>query len=225
MKTIGILGGLGPESTAAYYTYITRKYFELHSDYNYPEILIHSLTFTPFIKAGYRLPERVISAIEGLAQTGADFVVAACNSLHVVYDEVASQVSIPWVSIMSATGEAIHKAGLKKVALLGTVFTMENDFYSRRLDEFGITTVVPNHEERSEINRIIYDELIIGNIAEHSRRYVLNVISRLAVEGVEGVILGCTELPFLIQQKHTCVPVFDTTIIHAHKALELVLIQ
>jgi aspartate racemase len=221
MKTIGILGGLGPESTIAYYACITRTYYERRGDLAYPEVLIHSLSFKDFIDIGYEKVGRIKAAIEGLAAAGADFVVAACNSIHVVHEQVAGDIPIPWVSIMDATGEAVRSRGLSKVLLLGTVFTMGGDFYSRGLAKFGIETVVPGEADQKKINEIIYGELVRAVVTEPSREHVLGVIDRMRDSGIEGVVLGCTELPFLITQEHTDLPVFDTTTIHAHKALDL----
>lgn len=221
MKTIGILGGLGPESTITYYTYIIRKYYELCGNYAYPEILIHSFSFEEFIKAGNQLPQRVKGAIENLHHSGADFVVAACNSIHIVYDEVAADIPIPWINIVDTVGECIEKRSIHKVALLGTVLTMANDFYQKRLSRFGLETVVPTPPDQQIINKILFDELVRAEIKEESRQTVLGIIDKLAQDGIEGVVLGCTELPFLIRQEDTALPVFDTTVIHAQKALDL----
>lgn len=223
MKTIGILGGLGPESTIAYYAHITRRYYELRSDYAYPEILIHSFNFKEFIEAAYELPDRVRTAIENLHRAGADFVIAACNSVHVVYEEVSRDIPIPWISIMAAAGEEIRKSGLKRVGLLGTVFTMDNTFYQRGLRDYGIEAIIPEPDERKIVNRIIYDELVKAEVNDRSRRAVLEVVEELIRRGAEGIVLGCTELPFLIGQDDAAVPVFDATAIHAEKALELAL--
>lgn len=223
MKTIGILGGLGPESTIAYYSYITRTYYQQHGDYAYPQILIHGFNFKEFIEAGYKLPDRVKAAIEGLHHAGADFVVAACNSLHVVYDQVVKDISIPWVSIMDATAERVKARGLRKVALLGTVFTMGSDFFSNGLAKYGLEAVTPDQASQQQINRIIYDELVRAVVKDESRKAVLQIINDLRPTGIEGVVLACTELPFLLQQEHTDLTVFDTTAIHAQKALDLAL--
>ena len=223
MKTIGILGGLGPESTAAYYETITRAYHELRGDYGYPPIIVYSLSFQPYIDAGYDLPAETLDAIERLAAAGADFVVAACNSVHIVYDEVAPEVSVPWVSIMDATAEEIIEAGMRKVGLLGTRFTMTKGFFGRALAERGIETIAPEGGDAETVDRIIYDELVLNVVEAKSREAVLEVMGRLASRGAEGIVLGCTELPFLIRQSDTDVPVFDTTAIHCHKALGVAL--
>lgn len=221
MKTIGILGGLGPESTTAYYNYITRKYYDLFGNYGYPEILIHSLVFDEFINAGYRCPAKITSAIEGLAGAGADFVIAACNSIHVVYEEVCKDISIPWVSIMDAVAEQVNKKGQRKVGLLGTVFTMRNDFYEKAFEKYDLKVLVPGEDSQKTVNEVIYKELITGDVQEDSKQSVLGIIADLHRAGAEGVILGCTELPFLIRQEDTQGTIFDSTAIHAQKALDI----
>jgi aspartate racemase len=221
MKTIGIIGGLGPESTVSYYSYITRKYYETYGDYAYPEIIIYSVSFSEFIDVGYEAAPKVTAVIERLARAGADFVVAACNSIHIVYDEVAKNIPIPWISIMDVTGEKVKEAGISKVGLLGTVFTMTKGFYQKALAGFGIECITPPADAQDEINRIIFDELVIASVRDDSKQFVLGCIEALGQRGAQGVVLACTELPFLIQQDDTALPVFDTTAIHAQKALEL----
>ena len=223
MKTIGIFGGLGPESTAAYYQTITRRYFELRGDYGYPQIVVYSANFQQFIDLGYEAPDLVRSGIEALAKAGADFVVAACNSVHIVYDEVAATAPIPWVSIMDATAEAIKRSGMGTVGLLGTIFTMGRGFYQRAFGRHGLGTLTPGDEAQARVNEIIYGELVRAIVKDESRQFVLGCMKELAAAGAEGVVLGCTELPFLIQQPDTDIPVFDTTAIHAEKALALAL--
>jgi aspartate racemase len=223
MKMIGILGGLGPESTMAYYSYITRKYYQDYSNYRYPEIIIYSLSLGTFIESGYELPNRTREAIEKMWLAGADFVVAACNSLHVVYDEVSRCVPIPWISIMDATAERIVETGLSTIGLLGTAFTMSAGFYQRALAKYDIDVVVPEAGVQKMVNRIIFEELVRREIRDESRESVVGAILQLAGAGAEGVVLGCTELPFLIDQEHVGIPVFNTTAIHAQKALDLAL--
>ncbi|MBT4483600.1 MAG: amino acid racemase [Candidatus Latescibacteria bacterium] len=223
MKTIGILGGLGPESTCEYYRYITRKYYETFGDYSYPEIIIYSVRFSKFIDCGYEAADEVKKAIENLHRAGADFVVAACNTIHIVYKEVSGDIPIPWVSIMDTVAEQIKKEQIVKVGLLGTIFTMKEDFYPRALDMYGIETITPAGEAQKRINDIIYEELVTGIVKDDSKRFVLECIEDLRENGAGGIVLGCTELPFLIQQKDTSLPVFDSTAIHAQKALDLAL--
>ncbi len=223
MKTIGILGGLGPESTASYYTTITREYYNRYKNYAYPEIIIYSLNFQKFIDTGYELSEHVEKIIRKLYNAGADFVIAACNSVHIIYEQIADKLPIPWISIMNCTAEAIYKSKIKTVVLLGTIFTMNNDFYQKTLAKYDIKTMTPNLSVKEKINKIIYNELVRGKVREESRREVLHYIEELKSRGAQGVILGCTELPFLIRQQDVDIPVFDTTMIHSLKALELAL--
>ncbi len=223
MKRIGILGGLGPESTIAYYSYITRTYYERFADYAYPEIIIYSLKFDDYIGKHYKMIPGAKAAIEALARAGADFVVAACNSIHVIYDELAPQLPIPWISIVEAAAEKIQAESLRKVALLGTVYTMSADFYPKGLAKYSIETITPDSDAQQKINEIIYGELVRAEVKDESREFVLKVIDELKQHGAEGIVLGCTELPFLITQDHTPLPVFDTTAIHAQKALDIAL--
>ena len=223
MKTIGILGGLGPESTAAYYQIITRRYFDLRADYAYPQIVVYSVNFQQYIDLGYEAPDEVRGAIEALARAGAEFVVAACNSVHIVYDQLSPVVPIPWVSIMDAAAESVKESGIRTVGLLGTVFTMGKGFYQRAFSRHGLQTLTPGPEAQARINSIIYDELVRAIVKDESRQFVLGCMAELASAGAEGIVLGCTELPFLIRQSDTDIPVFDTTTIHARKALALAL--
>ena len=222
-KVIGILGGLGSESTITYYSYITRTYYELYKDYAYPEIIIYSVNFQEFIDAGYELQAKVKSVIESLAKAGADFVVASCNSIHIVYDKIAKDLPIPWLSIMDVTAEQIKKANIKKVGLLGTTFTMTKGFYVDAFTRHGIETLLPNKDDQKTVNDIIYHQLVRAITKDLSRQTVLKIIDRLHHAGAQAVVLGCTELPFLITAKDTNVPIFDTTTIHAQKALDIAL--
>ena len=153
-------------------------------------------------------------------KAGADFVIASCNSVHVVYDEVAKDITIPWFGIMDAVAEEIKKANISRVGLLGTIFTMSKGFLQKTLAKHGIEVIVPSVEDQKEISGIIYGELIREVVKEDSRQFTLKCIGELVAEGAEGGILGCTELPFLIQQEHTNIKIFDTTKIHSQKSLE-----
>jgi len=149
--------------------------------------------------------------------------VAACNSIHIVYEQLEGQLPIPWVSIMDVTAEHVKARGIETVGLLGTVFTMGKGFYQRAFERHGLRTLVPQAESQQTVNGIIYDELVRADVRPESKRAVLDCIEELRDAGAEGVVLGCTELPFLIQQGDRTLPVFDTTAIHAQKALELAL--
>ncbi len=223
MKKIGILGGLGPESTIAYYEYITRKYYEKYGNYQYPEIIIYSVSFEEFIDKEYKMTDKVKEAIMSLEKAGADFVVAACNSVHIVYDKIVDELPIPWLNIIDATAEEIQKEHFKKVGLLGTIFTMSKDFYKKGLLKQGIEAITPDGNDQKRINEIIYQELVLKKIKDSSRREIQEIIKKLERKGAEGIVLACTELPFLITQKDTSLRVFNTAEIHAQKALNLAL--
>ncbi len=224
MKTIGILGGMSPESTVAYYEYITRTYTERFGDYGYPEVIIYSVSFQPYVdwpNAGrWDLVAAGLSeAARKLAAAGADFVLIATNTMHKVVDDVRAAVDVPVLSLLDAVGEAILAQGISTVGLLGTRFTMEKPFYRGALAEQGITVLVPEEAERDVVHRVIYDELVAGKIRGASREQYVAIIEGLAARGAEGVVLGCTEIPLLVRPEDVSLPLFDTTQIHAEAAL------
>jgi len=225
MKKIGILGGLGPESTAAYYEYITQEYYRTYGDYAYPEIIIYSLNFKEIIDVGYEAPEQIKNAIESLHKAGADFVVAACNSIHIVFDEVSKDIPIPWFSIIDATAQEIKECNITKVGLLGTIFTMGKDFYKKGLAQHQIETIVPSDEDQKTVSNIIFKELITNKVTEDSRQTVFKIIDKLIAQGAQAIVLGCTELPFLIKEDDVDVKVINTTVVHAKKTLEMALAE
>jgi len=223
MKKIGILGGLGPESTIAYYEYITREYYRRYSNYAYPEIIIYSLSFQEFIDSEYESSEKIKTAIENLHRAGADFVIAACNSIHIVYEEVSKNIPIPWLSIIDATAEKIKKNDINKIGLLGTIFTMGKSFYEKGLSQHRIETIIPSTDDQKKINNIIYKELVLNEVRDDSKRTILKIVEKLRHKGAQGIVLGCTELPFLVKQEDINIKIFNTTIIHAQKALDFAL--
>ena len=225
LKTIGILGGLGPESTISYYAYITRAYYALRKDYAYPEIIIDSLSFQRIIDEDYQTPKIIRESICRLADAGADFVVASCNSIHAVYDEISKDIPIPWISIMDVTAECIQTSGITCVGLLGTRVTMQKGFYQTTLAQYGIEVITLPVEVQERINKIIFGELVRAEVSPDSKQFLLDCVHKLEKEGARGVILGCTELPFALKQEDTLVPLFDTTIIHSQKAFELAVLQ
>jgi aspartate racemase len=224
-KKIGILGGLSPESTVVYYTYITRAYTERYGDYGYPEIIIYSVSLQKYHDWRARgewdkIAGDMISAAHNLEKAGADFGIIATNTMHIVYDEVQAAVTIPLLHITDATIKVIREGGYSTVGLLGTKFTMNEDFYRDRLVANGINSIVPSIEDQEIVHRIIVEELVRGQIKDNSRQQYLEIINKMQKEGVEGVILGCTEIPLLIQEKDCALPLFDTTVIHAEAALQ-----
>jgi aspartate racemase len=223
-KTIGILGGMSPESTVEYYRHITRRYTERFGDHGYPEIVIYSVSFQPYInwpEAGRwdQVAQGLGTAAQRLEAAGVDLILIATNTMHIVFDQVQAQVDVPMLSLLDAVADAIEVQGLRTVGLLGTTFTMEKPFYREALAERGITVLVPESEDREAVNRIIYEELVAGEIREASRAAYVAAVDRLAARGAEGVILGCTEIPLLISETDVDLPLFDTTAIHAEAAL------
>ncbi len=227
-KKIGILGGMSPESTIEYYQYITRTYTEQFGDYAYPEIIIYSVSFQSYVD--WPNQDRWDLVAQGLGQAarqlkaaGADFIVIATNTMHIVYDQVQASVHIPVLSLLEAVGDAIQARGMKTVGLLGTRFTMEKTFYQEALARRGITVIVPEADDREYVNGVIYNELVAGQLRGESRAGFVAIIRKLAARGVEGVILGCTEIPLLVNEADAGLPLFGTTAIHAEAALRYAL--
>ena len=223
-KRIGILGGMSPESTVAYYEYITRTYTERFGDYGYPEVLIYSVSFQPYVDWPNQdrwdlVADGLGQAAQKLVSAGADMILIATNTMHLVFDEVQARVEVPMLSLLDATAEAIQGRGLSTVGLLGTRFTMEKSFYQDALARNGISTLVPDAGDRAYVNRIIYDELVAGQIRDESRAGYLAIIRKLAEQGAQGIVLGCTEIPLLVDEASAGIPLFDTTQIHAEAAL------
>jgi aspartate racemase len=228
MKKIGILGGMSPESTALYYEHITRAYTARFGDYGYPEILIYSVNFQKFVdwqrKGQWNEAAREMSeALERLHRAGADFGLIATNTMHMVFDQVQRAVDMPLLSIVEATAEAILKAGVRTVGLLGTVFTMSERFFRDGMERSGITVLVPEPDDQQRVNQVIFQELCRGEVRPESRQLLLQLIERLHDRGAEGIILGCTELPLLVEPQHCDLPLFDTALLHAGKALAFAL--
>ncbi len=228
MKTIGILGGMSPESTTAYYEYITRAYTQRFGDYGYPEIIIYSVSFQPYVdwpEAGrWDLVAQGLSRVaRRLEAAGAEFALIATNTMHKVFAEVQANVDIPMLSLLDAVGDAIAAEGLETVGLLGTRFTMEAAFYPEALGRRDIEVLTPSPEDRAVVDRVIYEELVAGELHAASQRRFVEIIERLAERGAQGVILGCTEIPLLVKVEDVDVPLFDTTTIHAEAALRYAL--
>ncbi len=220
-KKIGILGGISHESTIKYYELILKKYYELKGDYYYPEIIIYSLDFQKFTdfednkdKEGYI--EYIMEGIHSLERSRADFIIMSANSPHSVYDEVKSLTELPMLSIVEAVGERAKEKGLKRVLLLGIKYTMESGFYENYLKQLGIDVIVPSKDERTLINDIIFDELTIGIFHDRSKEKLINIIKKY---DVDGVILGCTELPLIINEDDLEMEVLNTVELHVNKTL------
>jgi aspartate racemase len=228
MKKIGILGGMSPESTALYYEHITRTYTAEHGDYGYPEVLIYSVNFQRFVDwqrngQWHEAAAEMAVALERLRLAGADFGLIATNTMHYVFDEVQQAVGMPLLSIVDATVEAIQDAGLRSVGLLGTMFTMRERFFLDGLERAGISPLVPEPRDQPQLHHVIFQELCRGEIRPESQRCFLNVAESLRRRGAEGIILGCTEIPLLLKPEHSDLPLFNTALLHADKALRVAL--
>ena len=228
MKKIGILGGMSPESTTLYYEHITRSYTARFGNYGYPEILIYSVNFQKYVdwqhKGQWQEAARdMAEALERLHGAGADFGLIATNTMHIVFEEVQRAVNMPLLSIVEATADAILAAGVRSVGLLGTVFTMSERFFRNGIEQRGITALVPEPESQQLMNEVIYQELCRGDIRPESRRLFLEIIERLRHQGAQGIVLGCTEIPLLVEPEHCDLPLFNTSLLHAAKALDFAL--
>lgn len=221
IKNIGILGGLSPESTIVYYKELVKLFYSHFGDFTSPEIIIHSFNFQDTINQKYSISDRVTKAIESLHYAGADFVIAACNSIHKVYDDVVQRIPIPWISIIDTVAIEMKHKKLHKVGVLGTSFVMKEKFYRSHLRRWEIEAIFPSIKEQIIINQIIYDELCRGVVKDSSKQMILKCINSLVTNfGIEGIVLGCTELPIIINQNMLDIPVFNTTQLHIEKAFE-----
>lgn len=228
MKTIGLLGGMSWESTALYYQQINKmahcKLGKLHS----AKVIINSVDFEEIValqakglwqEAGSYLAEQALN----LEKAGADCILVCTNTMHKVAAQIEDLITVPFLHIADATAKEILSQNIAKVVLLGTAFTMEQDFYKARLQDYGIEVIIPNEEDRKIVHRIIYEELCLGVINPDSQQKYIAIVERLIAEGAQGVILGCTEICMLIGELKFSVPLFDTTTIHAKEAVSFAL--
>ncbi len=226
MKTIGLIGGMSWESSIVYYELINKKVRTLLGGHHSCQSLMYTVDFDHIVKLQHadkweELDIIMADAAKRLEAGGADIVVLCTNTMHLCSEAIKKSISIPFLHIAEATGMEISNRSISKVALLGTRFTMEKDFYKKVLaDMFGIEVIIPNKEEREIIHQIIYEELVHGQIKDESREAYKTIIKNLEKQGAEGVILGCTEIPLLISDSDVDIPTFDTTGIHAEKAVE-----
>lgn len=226
MKTIGLLGGMSWESTVLYYQLLNEGVRERLGGLHSAKILMHSVDFAEieqfqvngqWQEAGNKLADAAL----GLERSGADMVLICTNLMHKVAPIIESQIKVPLLHIADASGSTIKTQGLKKIGLLGTLYTMEEDFYRQRLlDNFDLDVIIPDLEDRQYIHQIIFHELCQGKFTEESRQNYLTIINKLRDKGAEGVILGCTEIPLLVRQEDTELPLFNTGALHAQYALE-----
>ena len=223
MKTIGLIGGMSWESTVTYYKIINEVIKEKLGGLHSAKCVLYSVDFQEieecqangnWEKSGEILGE----AANNLEKAGADFIVICTNTMHKVVNQIKEKISIPILHIAEMTAEKILEKGLKNIALLGTKYTMEQDFYKSKLIEKGINVIIPDKNDIEIINKVIYDELCLGTINSNSKKKFLEIVDKLRNKGSEGIILGCTEIGLLIKNEDTDVPLFDTAIIHAEQA-------
>ena len=223
LKTIGLIGGMSWESTVTYYKIINETVKEKLGRLHSAKCILYSVDFQEieecqangnWEKSGEILGE----AAYNLEKAGADFIVICTNTMHKVVNQIKEKISIPILHIAEMTAEKILEKGLKNIALLGTKYTMEQDFYKSKLIEKGINVIIPDKNDIEIINEVIYDELCLGTINSDSKKKFLEIVDKLRSKGAEGIILGCTEIGLLIKNEDTDVPLFDTAIIHAEQA-------
>ncbi|KKL02220.1 aspartate/glutamate racemase family protein [Rheinheimera mesophila] len=229
MKTIGLLGGMSWESTIPYYRQINQRIKQQLGGLHSAKLIVYSVDFAEiealqrsgdWDKAGELLAEAAVK----LQAAGAECIVLCTNTMHKVAAAIEAAVTIPLLHIADATAEAIQAAGLHKVSLLGTRFTMEQDFYKKRLtDGYGLTVLVPDEDSRALVHQVIYQELCLGVVKDSSRLQYQQIMADLVAQGAEAVILGCTEITLLVSAEDCAVPLFDTTFLHAQKAADFAL--
>ncbi len=222
MNRIGILGGMSYESTIKYYDLLLEKYYEKFNNYYYPEVLIFSMNFQKLIdfelgEKREKYIEYLMSGINSLVNGGATFIVMAANSPHAVYNDLEDLSEVPILSIVKATAEKVKKEKMKKLLLLGIKFTMQNTFYQEYFKKIGVEVITPSNDEQDVIDKIIFDELVIGFFKQESKKKLLQIINRYQVD---GAILGCTELPLILTQDDAEIKLFDTLQIHVDATLD-----
>jgi aspartate racemase len=225
MKKIGLIGGITPESTVLYYQILNRLNANQLGKTHSAELIINSFDFgqiSQLVEKGRwdLLNKKMAEAGTNLENAGASCILICANTMHLCIDAVRKVVRIPVIHIADSTAKEIQKKGIQKVALLGTKYTMEKDFFRDILNKHEIETIIPDVEERDEIHRIIYDELAQGEFKKSSKEKYLKIIDSLILKGAKGIILGCTEIPLLINQNDVSLPIFDTTRIHAAAGFE-----
>ena len=224
MKTIGLLGGMSWESTEHYYRLINEATRETLGGLHSAPVAMFSVDFQEIEQLQHADEWDLMAAILSrraaqIEAGGAELLLICTNTMHRVADVIEAAINIPLLHIADATAAAVKAAGIDRVGLLGTKFTMEQDFYRGRLEEHGLDVLVPDDEDRDIVHRVIYEELCLGQIEDDSRKEYLRIIDDLADRGAQGVIEGCTEIGLLVNQQHTEIPLFDTTAIHARASV------
>ena len=226
MKTIGLIGGMSWESSIEYYRIINQTAREKLGGLHSAKSLMVTVDFAEIEKLQHEgrwddAAQILVQCAQELERGGADFIVLCTNTMHKVADQIQADVKIPFLHIADATAERIKSAGLQKIGLLGTRFTMEQGFYkSRLIEKYGLDVLVPNHEDRELVHRVIYDELCLGIVRNDSRESYKEIMRTLVEQGAQGIILGCTEVGLLLSSANVDAPVFDTVEIHCRAALE-----
>ena len=229
MKTIGLIGGMSWESSLEYYRVLNETTNARLGGLHSAKCILYSVDFAEIETLQHEdrwqeAAQLMIEAGQSLERAGADFVVLCTNTMHKLADEIQANIHIPLLHITDATAQKIKAAGLRKLGVLGTRFTMEQDFYKGRLiDRFGLDVITPNSPERETIHRVIFEELCLGIVRQDSREEFIRIMDRLVQAGVEGIILGCTEIELLVQDGDSRVPLFPTTQIHATAAVDYAL--
>ena len=228
MKTIGLIGGMSWESTVPYYQIINNEVKKRTGGLHSAKVILYSVEFDEIEKCQSngdweKSGDILGDAAQGLEAAGADFILICTNTMHKVAPQIQSMIHIPIIHIADATAQELEKCQIRRVGLLGTKYTMTQEFYKQRLIDRGIEVMIPDLEDIDAVNDIIFHELCIGKIREESRKKFQNIIDSLKDKGADGVILGCTEIGLLIHQADSSLPVFDTTMIHAKRAVEIAL--
>jgi len=226
MRTIGLIGGMSWESSLEYYRLVNEMIKNRLGGLHSAKCIMVSVDFAEIeeyqrLAQWDRAGEVMAGAAKSLEDGGAECVVLCTNTMHKLADVIQKAVRIPLLHIADATAKVVVQAGLRRIGLLGTRFTMEEDFYKQRLvDRFGLQVVIPNKAERDVVHRVIYDELVLGDIRPVSRQAYCQIIKNLVKNGAEGIILGCTEIGLLVKPEDSAVPLYDTTVLHAEAAVE-----
>lgn len=226
MKTIGLIGGMSWESTIPYYRIINEEVKSRLGGLHSAKIVLYSVEFDEIEKCQSngeweKSGDILGNAAKAVESAGADFLLICTNTMHKVVPQIASMIDIPIIHIADATADELEKNNTRSIGLLGTKYTMTQDFYKQRLIDRGIRVLIPDEGDIETVNTVIFDELCVGKISDVSREKLKEIITKLKCKGAEGVILGCTEIGLLIHQSDVDIPVFDTTVIHARKAAEL----
>lgn len=225
MKTLGLIGGISWVSTADYYRLINKGINDKLGGLNFSQCIIHSFNYNDIKRNNdandWESTFKMISeASENLKNSGAKAIILCANTMHLIAERLEEKIKIPVIHIAKVTADEIKKSNLKKVGLLGTKFTMELDFFKSKLKDQNIEAIIPEGDDKEFVHYTIFEELGRGLILEETKKRYISIINKLIAQGAEGIILGCTEIPLLIQQEDVSVPVFDTALIHSAAAVE-----